>query len=89
MLDKMSWGSRLGHALMVLRALMLGCLAAGLLAAGALAQSTPAPPSSKVDQLIELLNDPAVKAWLDSRERGVDSPAGRRLRVVPRRQPAA
>jgi prophage regulatory protein len=34
-------------------------------------------------------SEEAVKAWLASRARGVDSPAGRRLRVVPRRQPAA
>jgi len=26
-----------------------------------------------------------IRAWVDARERGVDSPAGRRLRMLPRR----
>ncbi len=64
------------RSLLVLLLVLSASLFAG--AAGVLAQ-TSAPPPEKVDQLLKLLADPDVKAWLGAQgEKTAPSAAGRR-----------
>ncbi|WP_049731281.1 mechanosensitive ion channel family protein [Rhizobium ecuadorense] len=56
---------------------LLSFTAAFFVALSALAQVPPAAPQQKIDELVRLLQDPEVKAWLDSRkqESGAATPA--------------
>ncbi|MBX4929357.1 small-conductance mechanosensitive channel [Rhizobium binae] len=56
---------------------LLSFTAAFFFALSALAQVPPAAPQQKIDELVRLLQDPEVKAWLDSRkqESGAAAPA--------------
>ncbi|MDR9763134.1 mechanosensitive ion channel family protein [Rhizobium redzepovicii] len=56
---------------------LLSFTAAFFFALSALAQAQPAAPQQKIDELVRLLQDPEVKAWLDSRkqESGAATPA--------------
>ncbi|OWV81198.1 mechanosensitive ion channel protein [Rhizobium sp. R634] len=49
---------------------LLSFTAALLFALNAFAQTPAADPGEKIDELVRLLQDPDVKAWLDSRKQG-------------------
>lgn len=59
---------------------LLSFTAAFFFALSALAQVPPAAPQQKIDELVRLLQDPEVKAWLDSRkqESGAAAPPHQR-----------